>query len=97
MDKTGTLTAQLGQMSLNKKQKITDTSGGLPTTQASQRYEAERAGRYVFKAMLAEVKETPFLDRANYVGPVETRNCSKKSHCRGLFLTNEVKAGELLL
>ena len=96
MDKTGTINAQLGQMSLKNSKKSTDTSDKPPTTHSSQRYDAERAGHYDFKAKLAEAQETPFLDRANFTGPVETRKRSNTSHSRGFFLTKDVKAGELL-
>jgi len=60
----------------------------------------EEAGEYDLKAMLQEAiakAPSPDLDRANYVGPIEVRDCEIKSHGRGLFTTKAVKAGDLLL
>lgn len=52
---------------------------------------------YDFKQLQAEAKESrpPHLDHATYVGPVEIRQTESKG--RGLFVTQDVKAGDLLL
>ena len=60
----------------------------------------EQAGDYDFKSMLDEVvakAPSPDMDRANFFGPVEVRDCAIRSHGRGLFTTRTVKPGELLL
>lgn len=60
----------------------------------------EEAGDYDFASMLKEaVFKSPFpdMDRATYIGPIEVRDCAIKSHGRGIFTTNAVKAGDLLL
>ena len=57
-------------------------------------------GEYDFKTMLDEVvakHPEPRIDHADYVGPVEVRDCEDKSRGRGLFTTKAVQAGELLL
>jgi hypothetical protein len=57
-------------------------------------------GQYDFPALLREVermKWQPRLDHATHVGPVEVRMCKDKSVGRGLFVTKDVKAGDLLL
>ncbi|KAK4693365.1 hypothetical protein P7C71_g4019, partial [Lecanoromycetidae sp. Uapishka_2] len=60
----------------------------------------EQEGSIDFANMLREAEETypnPYLDRADYVGPIEIRPCPNPDHGRGLFTTKEVKAGDLLL
>lgn len=59
----------------------------------------EEAGNYDFASMLAQAEESdwPEFDRATYVGPIEIRQCEDESIGRGLFLTKDVKAGDLLL
>ena len=60
----------------------------------------EQTGEYDFKSMLEEVvakAPSPDMDRANYIGSIEVRDCAIKSHGRGLFTTQSVQAGELLL
>ena len=98
MDNTNALDTKVGQMSLENNQTSMDTASAseLPKAQSSQLREPERAGDHGFDGMLAEADVTPFLDRPNYVGSVETRKCSNNSCDQGLFLTKDVKAGELL-
>ena len=52
---------------------------------------------YNFQQLQAEAKklQPPHLDHATYVGPVEIRQTESKG--RGLFVTKDVKAGDLLL
>ena len=60
----------------------------------------ERGGEYDFRGMLDEaIAKAPaaYLDRADFVGSIEVRDCSIESHGRGLFTTKPVQAGELLL
>ena len=60
----------------------------------------EQAGEYDFASMIDETttkRQSPRLDRATYIGPIEVRKCAIESHGRGLFTTRAVKAGELLL
>ena len=55
------------------------------------------SGDYDFKLLQREAKKLrpPHLDHATYVGPVEIREAAEKG--RGLFVTEAVKAGDLLL
>lgn len=64
---------------------------------ARNRYNEQSTGHYDFKLLQAEVKKLrpPHLDHATYIGPVEIRKTEGKG--RGLFVTNTVKAGDLLL
>ena len=57
----------------------------------------EEAGNYDFALMLAQAEDSdwPEFDRATYVGPIEIRQCEDESIGRGLFLTKDVKAGDL--
>lgn len=60
----------------------------------------EQAGEFDFESMLDEAitkQPSPRLDRAAYIGPIEVRKCAIESHGRGLFATEAVKAGQLLL
>ena len=60
----------------------------------------EQAGEYDFASMIDEAttkEQSPRLDRATYIGPIEVRKCVIESHGRGLFTRTAVKAGELLL
>lgn len=60
----------------------------------------EQAGDFDFESMLNEAvtkQQSPRLDRASYIGPIEVRKCAIESHGRGLFTTKAVRAGELLL
>ena len=60
----------------------------------------EQSGNFDFASMLDEAltkQPSPRLDRASYIGPVEVRKCAVESHGRGLFTTQAVRAGELLL
>lgn len=57
----------------------------------------QEKGRYNFKQMQNEAAKMrpPILDHATYIGPVCIK--STKTRGRGLFTTEEVKAGDLLL
>ena len=60
----------------------------------------EQSGTFDFASMLDEAmikQPSPRLDRASYIGPVEVRKCTIESHGRGLFTTQAVRPGELLL
>ena len=60
----------------------------------------EEKGHFDFAAMLDEAISrfpTPDMDRADYIGPIEVRQCAAKSHGRGIFCTKKIKAGDLLL
>ena len=61
-----------------------------------RRLQEQDYGYYDFTQMLDEISESsPYLDRASFTGPVEVRNT--KASGRGLFVTRNVEAGELLL
>ncbi|KAL9117425.1 MAG: hypothetical protein Q9187_006039 [Circinaria calcarea] len=56
----------------------------------------EAVGKYDFDSIRKEpTYDSPFLDHADFKGPIETRQSEERG--RGLFLTRDVKAGELLL
>ncbi|KAL6716164.1 hypothetical protein ACLMJK_005730 [Lecanora helva] len=60
----------------------------------------EESGDYDFQSMLDEaVSKFPNadMDRADFVGCIEIRECEIKSLGRGMFTTKDVAAGELLL
>lgn len=66
-------------------------------TRAIERVAEQEKGRYRFKLMQAEASKLrpPHLDHATYVGPVVVKPCAQGG--RGLFTTQAVKAGDLLL
>lgn len=55
----------------------------------------EEAGEYDYAGMLKEATSCSTLDRGSYIGPVEIKQSQNRG--RGLFLTKDVKAGDLLL
>lgn len=59
---------------------------------------SELHGHYSFSDMYSEANLSPFqpLDRASYVGPVEIRQCSDQHRGLGMFVTKDVKVGDLL-
>ncbi|CRG90880.1 Desmoplakin [Talaromyces islandicus] len=60
----------------------------------------EAEGNFNFIAMEDEAHghgEPPRLDHADYIGPVEIRECSDPAKGRGLFATRDIYQGELLL
>ena len=60
----------------------------------------EEAGQFDFAAMLDEAISkfpSPDMNRADYTGPIEVRQCAIKSCGRGVFATKNIKAGDLLL
>ncbi|XRM38799.1 hypothetical protein ABZX51_002195 [Aspergillus tubingensis] len=63
---------------------------------AAARLTEQQTGKYPFKEMQEEATKLkpPHLDHATYVGPVEVR---PSTHGRGLFTTQAVRAGDLLL
>jgi hypothetical protein len=66
-------------------------------TRAIGRLTEKEKGRYRFKQFYIETTKLrpPLLDHATYVGPVSVRVSSSRG--RGLFTTEAVKAGDLLL
>ena len=64
---------------------------------AQSRSVEQKSGVYNFKQLQANVNtpRSPHLDHATYIGPVEVRQTESKG--RGLFVTKDVKAGDLLL
>lgn len=64
---------------------------------ATARLAEQNTGQYDFKKMILEAKRRrpPHLERGTYVGPVKVK--ATQSHGRGLFTTEAVKAGDLLL
>ena len=56
----------------------------------------EAQGIYDFDSVRKEpTYDSPLLDHANFQGPIEARSSGERG--RGLFLTRDIKAGELLL
>lgn len=55
----------------------------------------EETGDYDYAGMLKEATSCSTLDRGSYIGPVEIKQSQNRG--RGLFLTKDVKAGDLLL
>lgn len=64
---------------------------------AKSRLAEQKTGEFDFKLLQAEAKKLrpPHLDHATYIGPIEVRQTASKG--RGLFVTKDVKAGDLLL
>ncbi|KAJ5736836.1 uncharacterized protein N7483_001961 [Penicillium malachiteum] len=64
---------------------------------ASARLAEQETGKYEFKKMILEAQKRhpPHLERGTYVGPVTIK--ATESHGKGLFTTEAVKAGDLLL
>ncbi|KAL8936569.1 MAG: hypothetical protein Q9211_004123 [Gyalolechia sp. 1 TL-2023] len=64
---------------------------------AQSRSLEQETGVYNFKKLQAQAKKLrpPHLDHATYIGPVEIRDTESRG--RGLFVTKDVKAGDLLL
>lgn len=65
--------------------------------EAISRLAEQKKGRYNFKMMQEKASRTypPVLDHATWIGPVKVRQT--KSQGRGLFTTEAVKVGDLLL
>jgi hypothetical protein len=66
-------------------------------TRAINRLVEQKNGRYKFKQLYAEAAKLrpPHLDHSTYVGPVTVKESGLRG--RGLFTTEAVKAGDLLL
>jgi hypothetical protein len=66
-------------------------------TRAINRLVEQESGRYQFKQLYMETNKLrpPHLDHCTYVGPLSVR--ASGSRGRGLFTTEAVKAGDLLL
>ncbi|KAF1832756.1 hypothetical protein BDW02DRAFT_599707 [Decorospora gaudefroyi] len=64
---------------------------------AQRRCDENSTGQFDFKLLQAEAKKhrPPHLDHATYTGPVEVRKVKGKG--RGLFATQAMKAGDLVL
>lgn len=64
---------------------------------AQSRVVEQKTGVYNFSQLQENAKKLrpPHLDHATYIGPVEVRQTESKG--RGLFVTKDVKAGDLLL
>ncbi|KAL2698371.1 hypothetical protein AAEP93_011081 [Penicillium crustosum] len=74
-----------------------NTQAAHEYSRASARLMEQDSGKYEFRKMVLEAKKRrpPTLDRATYIGPVTVKQT--QSHGRGLFTTEAVKAGDLLL
>lgn len=74
-----------------------NTQAAHEYSRASARLMEQDSGNYEFRKMMLEAKKRrpPTLDRATYIGPVTVKQT--QSHGRGLFTTEAVKAGDLLL
>ncbi len=66
-------------------------------TRAINRIEEQESGSYQFKQLYMETKKLrpPHLDHSTYVGPLSVRTSGSRG--RGLFTTEAVQAGDLLL
>jgi tetratricopeptide (TPR) repeat protein len=64
---------------------------------ARNRCSEQGSGQYNFKRLQVEARKSrpPQLDHATYIGPIEVRKVANKG--RGLFVTQSVRAGDLLL
>ncbi|KAJ5698294.1 hypothetical protein N7462_000299 [Penicillium macrosclerotiorum] len=64
---------------------------------AAARLAEQDSGKYEFGRMALEAKkrQPPYLERGTYIGPVTVR--PTRSHGKGLFTKEAVKAGDLLL
>ncbi|OQD61514.1 hypothetical protein PENPOL_c016G08758 [Penicillium polonicum] len=74
-----------------------NTQAAHEYSRASARLMEQDSGKYEFGKMILEAKKRrpPMLDRGTYIGPVTVKQT--QSHGRGLFTTETVKAGDLLL
>ncbi|KAJ5811052.1 hypothetical protein N7447_010568 [Penicillium robsamsonii] len=74
-----------------------NTQAAHEYSRASARLVEQGSGKYEFRKMILEAKKRrpPRLDRGTYIGPVTVKQT--QSHGRGLFTTEAVKAGDLLL
>ncbi|KIA75674.1 hypothetical protein HK57_00535 [Aspergillus ustus] len=74
-----------------------NTTAKIELNRATARLAEQTTGEYPFKHLQREVKKRspPHLDRATYIGPVAIR--LTESRGRGLFTTEAVRAGDLLL
>lgn len=74
-----------------------NTSARVEFDRATARLAEQQTGKYPFKHLHREARKRcpPLLDRATYIGPVSVR--PTESRGRGLFTTQAVRAGDLLL
>ncbi|KAF2758999.1 hypothetical protein EJ05DRAFT_328868 [Pseudovirgaria hyperparasitica] len=74
-----------------------DSDGPTALARARDRITEQTTGIYPFKRMqaLARTMRPPQLNHATFTGPVEVRQTASKG--RGLFATQAIKAGDLLL
>lgn len=76
---------------------LNNNAARLEFDRATARLAEQQTGEYPFKYLQREAGKRcpPLLDRATYIGPVSVK--STESHGRGLFTTEAVRAGDLLL
>lgn len=79
------------------KKKPEDLSAGNDLREAIARLAEQKKGGYNFNKMQEKASKThpPLLDHATWIGPMTVRQT--KSQGRGLFTTEAVKVGDLLL
>ncbi|KAL2839285.1 hypothetical protein BJY01DRAFT_250596 [Aspergillus pseudoustus] len=75
----------------------TNPTAKTELNRATARLAEQQTGKYPFKYLQREAKKRcpPLLDRGTYIGPLAVR--STESRGRGLFTTEAVTAGDLLL
>ncbi|KAJ5120843.1 uncharacterized protein N7515_010231 [Penicillium bovifimosum] len=73
-----------------------NTMAAHENARASARLVEQDSGKYDFRKMILEANtlQPPRLDHATYIGPVTVKQT--RSHGRGLFTAEAVKAGDLL-
>jgi len=67
------------------------------SAKARQRLNEQRTGQYDWRALFTESQSNPSPHVADYVGPVEVKDVARTGGGRGVFLTQDVKAGTLLV
>ncbi|KAJ6785904.1 hypothetical protein PWT90_05545 [Aphanocladium album] len=72
-----------------------EPSGWSELKRVEARLLEQATGRYSFASMHNQLKTAPLIDCATYQGPIEVRNSPGRG--RGLFLTEAVSVGDLLL
>lgn len=74
-----------------------NSEASMALDRAQCRFHEQETGVYNFKQLQVRAKKLrpPHLDHATYIGPVEIKQTGSKG--RGLFTTEPVKAGDLLL
>ena len=77
----------------------TSEDGNGILASATERIRESTSGEFDFKEMELKAKahKYPRLDYADFVGPVEIRQCDPSSKGRGLFATRNINQGELVI